>query len=212
MSNTIDTKVVEMRFDNKHFENNVSTTMSTLDKLKAKLGFEGATKGLENISSAAKNVNMNGLGSSVETVQAKFSALQVIGVTALANITNSAVNAGKRIVSALTIDPVKTGFNEYEMKMDSIKTIVNSTGRDLEDVNKLLNELNEYSDQTIYSFKDMTQNIGKFTNAGVKSFLSWVQAQQKCRSFQLSAQYPARFRPEQIPLRSAPRCQAAPCG
>ena len=168
MSNTIDTKVVEMRFDNKHFESNVSSTMSTLDKLKAKLGFEGATKGLENVSNAAKNVNMNSLGSSVETVQAKFSALQVIGVTALSNITNSAVNAGKRIVSALTIDPVKTGFNEYEMKMDSVKTIVNSTGRDLEDVNKLLEELNEYSDQTIYSFKDMTQNIGKFTNAGVE--------------------------------------------
>lgn len=167
MSTTIDTKVVEMRFDNKHFESNVSSTMSTLDKLKAKLGFEGATKGLENVSNAAKNVNMNSLGSSVETVQAKFSALQVIGVTALANITNSAVNAGKRIVSALTIDPVKTGFNEYEMKMDSVKTIVNSTGRDLEDVNRLLEELNEYSDQTIYSFKDMTQNIGKFTNAGV---------------------------------------------
>ena len=168
MSTTIDTKVVEMRFDNKHFESNVSSTMSTLDKLKAKLGFEGATKGLENVSNAAKNVNMNGLGNSIDTVQAKFSALQVMGVTALANITNSAVNAGKRIVSALTIQPVTTGFNEYEMKMDSIKTIVNSTGRDLEDVNKLLNELNEYSDQTIYSFKDMTQNIGKFTNAGVK--------------------------------------------
>lgn len=167
MSTTVDSRVVEMRFDNKHFESNVSTTMSTLDKLKAKLGFEGATKGLENVSSAAKNVNMNSLGGSVETVQAKFSALQVMAVTALANITNSAVNAGKRIVSALTIDPVKTGFQEYEMKMDSIKTIVNSTGRDLEDVNKLLNELNEYSDQTIYSFKDMTQNIGKFTNAGV---------------------------------------------
>lgn len=168
MSTTVDSRVVEMRFDNRHFENNVSTTMSTLDKLKAKLGFEGATKGLENVNSAAKNVNMNGLGSAVETVQAKFSALDVMAVTALSNITNSAVNAGKRIVSALTIDPVKTGFNEYEMKMDSVKTIVNSTGRDLADVNKLLEELNEYSDQTIYSFKDMTSNIGKFTNAGVK--------------------------------------------
>lgn len=167
MSTTIDSKVVEMRFDNRHFENNVSTTMSTLDKLKQKLNFSGATKGLENVGNAAKNVNMNGLGTAVEGVQAKFSAMQVVGVTALANITNSAVNAGKRILSALTIDPVKTGFSEYEMKMDSIKTIVNSTGRDLADVNKLLEELNEYSDQTIYSFRDMTQNIGKFTNAGV---------------------------------------------
>ena len=168
MSTTVDSRVVEMRFDNKNFEQNVSTTMSTLEKLKQSLHLTGASKGLENVSAAAKNVDMNGLGNSVETVRSRFSALEVMGVTALANITNSAVNAGKRIVSALTIDPVKTGFNEYELKMDSVKTIMASTGESVETVNKYLEELNEYSDQTIYSFSDMTQNIGKFTNAGVK--------------------------------------------
>lgn len=168
MSTMVDSRIVEMRFDNRHFENNVSTTMSTLDKLKQKLHLDGATKGLESVNSAARKVDMTGLGTAVESVQAKFSAMQVIGVTALANITNSAVNAGKRIVSALTIDPVKTGFSEYELKMDSVKTIMASTGEKIEVVNKYLEELNEYSDQTIYSFSDMTQNIGKFTNAGVK--------------------------------------------
>jgi len=168
MSTTIDQRVVEMRFDNKQFESNVSTTMSTLDKLKQSLNFTGASKGLENIGTAAKNVNMSGLSNSVETVRAKFSALEVMGVTALANITNSAVNAGKRIVSALTIDPVTTGFNEYELKMNSVQTIMSSTGESIDTVNSYLNELNEYSDKTIYSFSDMTQNIGKFTNAGVK--------------------------------------------
>ena len=168
MSKQVDERVVSMQFDNKHFERNVSTTMSTLDKLKQKLNFSGASKGLENVGTAAKNVNMSGLGNAVETVRTKFSALEVMGVTALANITNSAVNAGKRFISALTIDPVKTGFNEYELKMDSIKTIMASTGESVEKVNKYLNELNKYSDQTIYSFSDMTQNIGKFTNAGVK--------------------------------------------
>ena len=168
MSTTIDQRVVEMRFDNKNFESNVSTTMSTLDKLKQKLHLDGASKGLENISASAKKVDMSGLGASVETVSSRFSALEVMGVTALANITNSAVNAGKRIISALTIDPVKTGFSEYELKMDSVKTIMASTGESVETVNKYLEELNEYSDQTIYSFADMTQNIGKFTNAGVK--------------------------------------------
>lgn len=168
MSTTVDERVVSMQFDNKHFETNVKTTMSTLDKLKQALNLKGASKGFEEIGSAAGKVDMRGLGNSVETVRAKFSALQVMGVTALANITNSAVNAGKRIVSALTIDPIKTGFNEYELKMDSIKTIVASTGEELKVVNKYLEELNEYSDQTIYSFSDMTQNIGKFTNAGVK--------------------------------------------
>lgn len=168
MSKTVDERVVEMRFDNRHFEKNVSTTLSTLEKLKSKLNFSGSAKGLDEVNAAAKKVDMNNLARGVETVHARFSALEVMGVTALANITNSAINTGKRVLSALTIQPVTTGFSEYEMKMDSIKTIMASTGASVETVNKYLEELNEYSDQTIYSFSDMTQNIGKFTNAGVK--------------------------------------------
>lgn len=168
MSKTVDERVVSMQFDNKNFESNVQTSLSTLDKLKQSLNLTGASKGLENVSAAAKNVDMSTLGGAVESVRVKFSALEVMGITALTNITNSALNAGKRIASALTIEPVKTGFNEYELKMDSIKTIMASTGEKVETVNKYLDELNEYSDKTIYSFSDMTQNIGKFTNAGVK--------------------------------------------
>lgn len=168
MSKQIDERVVEMRFDNKNFESNVQTSLSTLDKLKRALKLDGASKGLEDVSATAKKVDMSGLGGAVQTVTTRFSALQVMGVTALANITNSAINAGKNMVSALTIDPIKTGFSEYELKMGSIRTIMSSTGESLETVNKYLMELNEYSDKTIYSFSDMTQNIGKFTNAGVK--------------------------------------------
>ena len=168
MSKTVDERVVSMQFDNKQFEANVNTSMSTIDKLKAKLDFKGATKGMENIGTATKNVNMSGLGSAVESVRVKFSALEVMGVTALANITNSAINAGKRIVHALTIAPITTGFQEYELKMNSVQTIMASTGENLETVNEYLEELNKYADKTIYSFSDMTSNIGKFTNAGVK--------------------------------------------
>ena len=170
MSATIDQRVVEMRFDNKHFESNVSQTMSTLDKLKSKLNLSGASKGLEGINTAAKNVDMRGLGSAVDTVTARFSALQVMGVTALANITNSAVNAGKQIVKSLTIDPIKTGFQEYETKMGSIQTILANTqheGTNLDQVTAALEELNLYADKTIYNFQEMTRNIGTFTAAGV---------------------------------------------
>ena len=170
MSKTIDERVVEMRFDNKHFESNVKTTMSTLDRLKQSLNLKGATKGLENISDASKRVNMTSLGNSVDAVKVRFSALQVMGVTALANITNSAVNAGKRMVSALTIDPVKTGFNEYETKINSIQTIMSNTaskGTTMADVTKVIDELNVYADKTIYNFAEMTRNIGTFTAAGV---------------------------------------------
>ena len=110
MSNTIDQRVVEMRFDNRNFEQNVSQTMSTLDKFKAKLNLSDAAKGFGNLSTAAKQVDMNGLASGVETVRVRFSALEVIGVTALARITNQAMATGERMIKALTIDPIKTGF------------------------------------------------------------------------------------------------------
>lgn len=171
MSTTVDSRVVEMRFDNKQFESNVQTSMSTLDKLKQKLNLSGASKGLEGLNSAAKRVDMSGLGSGVEAVTAKFSALQVMGVTALANITNSAVNAGKNMVSALTIDPIKDGFAEYETQMNAVRTILANTqkeGTTVKTVNAALDELNHYADKTIYNFTEMTRNIGTFTAAGVK--------------------------------------------
>ena len=168
MSKTIDEKVVEMRFDNKHFESNVQTTMSTLDKLKAKLNLTGASKGLENVSTAAKKVNMDGLVSGLNTVHSKFSALEVIGVGALLNIGNAAANAGKRLVASLSgIQAAMAGFNEYSMTMNTVQTLVNSTGKSIKEVESQLKELDEYADKTVYSTADMFNNIYKFTNAGI---------------------------------------------
>lgn len=171
MSKTIDQKVVEMRFDNAQFEKNVSTSMSTLDKLKKSLKLDGAAKGLESVNAAAKNFDASNISNGVETIKAKFSALQVVAATALGNITNSAVNAGKRIASALTIEPIKAGFNEYETQMNAVQTILANTqkeGTNVKIVNKALDELNTYADKTIYNFTEMTRNIGTFTAAGVK--------------------------------------------
>ena len=172
MSTEVESRVVEMRFDNKNFESNAATTISTLDRLKKCLNLSGASKGLDGVASSASRVNgpMSGVASAVETVRSKFSALEVMGVTALANITNSAVNAGKRIASALTIEPIKLGFQEYETQMNAVQTIMANTsskGTTLKDVNAALDELNTYADKTIYNFTEMTRNIGTFTAAGV---------------------------------------------
>lgn len=170
MSTTVDQRVVEMRFDNKQFENNIQTSLSSIDKLKKSLNMDGATKGLESVEKASGKINLSGLSNAVETVNAKFSALEVMAITALANITNSAVNAGKSIVSALTIDPIKTGFQEYETQINAVQTILANTsskGTTLDQVNNALDELNRYSDKTIYNFTEMTRNIGTFTAAGV---------------------------------------------
>ena len=170
MSTNVDQRVVQMEFDNKNFEKNVGSTLGLLDKLKEKLRFDGATKGLENVESAAKKVNLSPVAKAAETISSKFSALEVMGVTALANITNSAVNAGKKIVAAFTIDPVKTGFQEYETQINAVQTILANTeskGSTLDDVNRALDTLNKYADMTIYNFTEMTRNIGTFTAAGV---------------------------------------------
>ena len=171
MSKTVDERVVEMRFDNANFEKNVSNSMSTLDKLKEKLSFKGAAKGLESLDAASRKVNMNGLGQGVDTVNAKFSALQVAGMTAISRLTNAAITAGKKITSALTIDPIRDGFREYETQLNAVQTILANTqseGTNVEVVNKALDKLNTYADKTIYNFTEMTRNIGTFTAAGVK--------------------------------------------
>lgn len=172
MSTTIDERVVEMRFDNKQFEQNIQTSLSSLDKLKKSLNLEGAAKGLETVNNAANKCsgNMSPLSNAVETVRVRFSALEVMAITALQNITNSALAAGKNLVSAFTIDPIKTGFEEYETQINAVQTILANTsskGTTLDQVNNALDELNHYADMTIYNFTEMTRNIGTFTAAGV---------------------------------------------
>jgi len=165
---SVDKRVVEMEFNNKQFESNVQTSLKSLDNLKKGLDLDGASKGLSNLDKVGRSFSLAGIANGVDTIAGRFTTLGIIGVTALQNITNSAIEAGKRIVSALTIDPIMSGFSEYELKMGSIQTIMAGSGESLATVNKYLNELNTYSDRTIYSFSDMTSNIGKFTNAGVK--------------------------------------------
>ena len=170
MSTTIDQKVVQMQFDNSNFERNVSNSLSTLDKLKKALKFDGASKGLEDIQSSANKVNFSGLTNGIDTVNARFSYLQASIQHQLNNIVDSAVNAEKRIVSALTIDPIKTGFQEYETQINAVQTILANTqhnGTTLDEVNSALDALNTYADKTIYNFTEMTRNIGTFTAAGV---------------------------------------------
>lgn len=168
MSNKVDNRVVSMQFDNKDFERNTATSMKTLDNLKKSLDLTESSKNLANLSNASKGFHLNGLTSAADAVSDKFGAMEIAGITALVNLTNAAINYGSQIVKALTIDPVLAGYQEYELKMGAIQTIMAGTGESLDKVNEKLNELNEYSDKTIYSFSDMTQNIGKFTNAGVK--------------------------------------------
>ena len=171
MSKIVDERVVEMRFDNAQFERGVATSISTLDKLKAKLNFKDSSKGLEEVGRAANQVRFDGMIDGINTVNARFSYLQGTIQHQLNNIVDSCVTAGKRMVSALTVRPVKDGFAEYETQMNAVQTILANTkkeGTNVKMVNAALDELNTYADKTIYNFTEMTRNIGTFTAAGVK--------------------------------------------
>lgn len=170
---SIDKRIVQMQFDNQGFERGVSTTMKSLDKLNESLKMKNATTGLTDVQSGINKLTSLGMGalsSGVDAVSTKFNALNVIAATALMNITNRAIEAGRNLSRKLTVEPITTGFSEYETKMGAIQTILTNTaskGTTMDDVTAALNELNTYADKTIYSFSEMTKNIGTFTAAGV---------------------------------------------
>lgn len=167
MSTTIDNKIVEMSFNNSDFEKNAQQSIETTEKLKKSLDFDGVGKGLEQIGTSAKKIDLSPIATAAETVGEKFDAMKYIAIFALQDIYNMATRTAAQLVNTFAIQPVSSGFSEYELKMGSIQTIMASTSASLTEVNSYLDELNLYADKTIYSFADMTNNIGKFTNAGV---------------------------------------------
>ncbi|QFG08701.1 tape measure protein [Arthrobacter phage Ingrid] len=168
---SIDERVVQMKFDSSQFSKGVADTRGALDKLKQGLNLDGATKSLQGLDAAGKRFSLAGIAQGVSDLGQKFTALSVIGITALTNITNKAVNAGLAFAKSFTIAPIMDGFNEYELKMGSIQTILANTARHgtkLETVTAEFEKLNAYADKTIYNFGDMTRNIGLFTASGIK--------------------------------------------
>lgn len=170
MSSSVESRIVTMKFDNAAFNKAAESTLGVLGKLKGALAFTPEAKGFSLLQSAANKFSLSGLQSGIAGVSNSFLAMATVGITALSNITNRAVDAGISLAKSLTIDPLASGFAEYETGLNSVQTILSNTqasGATLEDVNATLLELNKYADQTIYNFAEMTKNIGTFTAAGV---------------------------------------------
>lgn len=165
MSSSIDQRIVEMQFDNEQFEKGISTSLKSLDNLEKGLKLDGASKGLQSVANAANSMNFDGLQSGIYAVQQKFSALEVIGITALQRITNQAISAGEALVNSLSMDQISAGWSKYGAKTKATQTLV-AQGNALEDVNKQMEQLNWFTDETSYNFTDMQENIAKFTATG----------------------------------------------
>lgn len=167
MSTSIDQRIVEMQFDNNQFERGAKQSIETLDKLDKSLDLRESAKNLTALSDAGKNFNMDGVASGIEIVQQKFSALEIMGITALQRITNQAITTGENLVKSLSLDQIGEGFGKYEQKTTSVQTIVNATGESIDSVSEKLAKLNWFTDETSYNFTDMIGNIGKFTSMGI---------------------------------------------
>ena len=167
MSNLIDNRIVNMQFNNTQFESGVKTSVKSLDNLKRGLNLDGAASGLTNLQKVGNAFSLAGMEEGLNNLSSKFSTMGLVGVTALMNITNSAINAGKQLISSLTIDPISDGFADYNRKLTSVQTIMNATGKDIDTVGGYFSQLDTYADKTIYNLDDMTSSFAKFTNAGV---------------------------------------------
>lgn len=166
MANEVDNRVVQLEMDNGSFEKGANQSIKTLDKLDKALEFKNGKRSFSEVEEAAAKCDFKTLLTAGDAVVAKFSAIGVAGITAIQNITNRAVDAGIKIAKSLSIDQVTTGFSKYEQKTANVQTLINSTGKSIDEVNGYLDRLMWFSDETSYGFTDMTQALSTMVSAG----------------------------------------------
>lgn len=174
MSTTVDNRVVQMRFDNEEFEKKATKSLSTLDKLKNALKFSGASKNLDEVDKSFKEIDANPLLKAINGINSGFTTM-VAKATIVNRATNALIDTTKKFVNSMTLDQVNAGWDKYAEKTSAVQTIMAATSKDFKDtsvqmgyVNKQLEKLNWFTDETSYNFIDMVGNIGKFTSNGIK--------------------------------------------
>ena len=180
-SQNVEERIVEMRIDNKKFESGAKETISTLEKLEKALHLKGGdTAALDNMERAMSKFDAHPMTNALEKVQMSFSALEVVGLRVIQNLTDSVYNFATKTIKNLTVDQVTAGFDKYEKMTEAVQTIMAATrekigaeggwadeAEQMEAVNAAMERLLWYSDETSYSFTDMADNVGKFLAAGV---------------------------------------------
>ena len=161
-----------MQFNNAQFERGIAQSQKSLAAFDNKLNtsFKDSRRSMDDLKALSKGLSFDTITDGVNKIAHSFTLMGRIGLQVMDDIAAKAIRTGKQLVSALTIDPVKSGFREYETQIGAIQTILSNTrskGTTIDDVNEALDELNKYADMTIYNFTEMTRNIGTFTAAGV---------------------------------------------
>ena len=168
MSKTIDQKVVEMRFDNAQFEKNVSTSMSTLDKLKQSLNFDGAAKSFENIDRAANNVSFDKIASGVEALQNRFSTMGIVGMRVIGNMTDTMIGFVKKGINFVT-DSVIQGGKKRAMNLENAHFQLQGLLKDEAAVQAIMKNVNDSVDGTAYSLDAAAKVASQYAATGMRA-------------------------------------------
>lgn len=166
MSNNIENRVVQLEMRNSSLEKGANQSIKTLDKLDKALDLKNGKRSFEDVEKAAAKCNFEPLLKAADTVTQRFSTMGIMGVRALERITDKAVDAGLALTKSLTVDQIASGYSKYEQKTASVQTLINSTGKSIEEVNSYLDRLMWFSDETSYGFTDMTQALATMTSSG----------------------------------------------
>lgn len=174
MPGNVDERVVEMRIDNKQFESGAKTTISTLEKLERALHLKGDSKALDDMAKSVSSFDASPMASSLDKVGEHFTALEIAGRRVIENLTDGVYGFVSRTAKELTIGQVSEGWDKYASKTEAVQSIMAATRDQFDDeaeqmevINKLLDKMMWYTDETSYNFVDMAQNVGKFLAAGV---------------------------------------------
>lgn len=168
MSKTIDQKVVEMRFDNAQFEENVSTSMSTLEKLKQSLNFDGAAKSFENIEQAANNVSFDKIASGVEALENRFSTMGIVGMRVIGNMTDAMIGFAKKGINFVT-ESIVQGGKKRAMNLENAHFQLQGLLKDEAAVQAIMKNVNDSVDGTAYSLDAAAKVASQYAATGMRA-------------------------------------------
>ena len=173
MARTIDERIVQMTFNNQEFERRASTTISTLGKLTQALDPRKLSNSFIGLQSVTNNLDFSGVRTALDGVSNGFSVMEQIAVGALRRVGDAiagqllgGLSKVKSTIDSMTTQQIGQGFQKYNDLTSSVQTLVNSTGKSVDEIDGYLKRLMWYSDETSFGFTDMTKALGTMVSAG----------------------------------------------
>lgn len=160
---TIDRRIVEMKFDNGDFGKKTEQTVKNLQELEKALKLDNAGKGLAGIEEQAKHFSLDNISKNVENVSSKFSVMGAIGLSAIQNLTNAAINFGKSKIGDL-LDPIIGGGKRRSTNISNAKFQLEGLGVAWGDVSE---HISYAVNETAYGLDEAAKAAAQFVASSV---------------------------------------------